>query len=26
VFDDRPFAATRDLYRLAPDRDLASRV
>ncbi len=25
VFDDRPFAATRDLYRLAPDRDLASR-
>ncbi len=25
VFDDRPFAATRDLYRLAPDRDPASR-
>ncbi len=24
VFDDRPFAATRDLYRLAPDRNLAS--
>jgi len=25
VFDDRPFAATRDLYRMAPDRDLAAR-
>jgi len=24
VFDDRPFAATRDLYRMAPDRNLAS--
>jgi len=24
VFDDRPFAATRDLYRMAPERDLAS--